>query len=122
MVMVCNSGRYIFIVISLIIIISLLGVSFGDDAEDRAYEYNEFGIECMKLSLWKEAEYRFRQSLKTLPDNPLIHNNLAVTLEAQQRLDEAYEEYKRANELAPDDEEIYKNFSKFLEIHKYEEE
>lgn len=116
-----KSYKYILticIFISLILPVN----GWSDEMEDRAFEINQFGLECMRISLWGEAEYRFRQSLEILPDNAMIYNNLGVCLEAQNRLDEAYEMYKKANELAPDNDEIYDNLTNFMEIHKYEED
>jgi tetratricopeptide (TPR) repeat protein len=117
--------RYIFSLLPYLLLILYLGSTgycWGDDEEDRAYQLNDFGLLCMQKALWLEAEYRFKQSLEILDDSAIIHNNLAVCLEAQNRLDEAYEEYNKANELNPEDEDIYENLVDFLEIHKYEED
>ena len=72
----------------------------------------KFGNKLAKHGLWKEAYYRYTRALKSGPDKASIHNNIAISLEYQNKLREAEAEYKKALELDPDNEYIKRNLSR----------
>jgi Tfp pilus assembly protein PilF len=83
-------------------------------------DYNRFAIRAQEEGLWREAEYRLRQALADDPADARLHNNLAVTLEAQAELAEAYDEYVKAVELDPANETYRRNLREFTEAHLWE--
>jgi Flp pilus assembly protein TadD len=83
-------------------------------------DYNRFAIRAQEEGLWREAEYRLRQALADDPDDARLHNNLAVALEAQAKLEEAYDEYRKAVELDPANETYRRNLREFTDAHLWE--
>lgn len=83
-------------------------------------EYNRFAIRAQEEGLWREAEYRLRQALADDPDDARLHNNLAVALEAQAKLEEAYDEYRKAVALDPANETYRRNLREFTDAHLWE--
>ncbi len=76
-----------------------------------------FGAEVAKKGLWREAAFRFEQALSRDPKNARAHNNLAVALEATGEFAKALEEYKKALDLAPNDNYIRRNYARFAEFY-----
>ncbi len=70
--------------------------------------------------MWREAEYRLRQALAKDPEDARLHNNLAVALEAQGKLEEAYEEYRKAVSLNPGNDTYRGNLRDFIDAHRWE--
>jgi Flp pilus assembly protein TadD len=85
-----------------------------------ARDYNRFALRAQEEGLWREAEYRLRQALRERPDDPRLHNNLAVALEAQGELEEAYAEYRKAAELDPGNDTYRRNLRDFTTAHRWE--
>jgi tetratricopeptide (TPR) repeat protein len=83
-------------------------------------DYNRFAIRAQEVGLWREAEYRLRQALAESPDDARLHNNLAVALEAQGKLEEAYAEYNKAVKSDPENEMYSKNLRDFTAAHRWE--
>lgn len=83
-------------------------------------DYNRFAIRAQEEGLWREAEYRLRQALADDPDDARLHNNLGVALEAQAKLEDAYDEYRKAVELDPANETYRRNLREFTEAHLWE--
>jgi Flp pilus assembly protein TadD len=83
-------------------------------------DYNRFAIKAQEEGLWKEAEYRLRQALAKTPNDARLHNNLAVSLEAQGKLAEARAEYDEAVRLDPGNEVYRRNLAEFNQIHRWE--
>ncbi len=83
-------------------------------------DYNRFAIRAQEEGLWREAEYRLRQALADDPDDARIHNNLGVALEAQAKLEEAYDEYRKAVALDPANETYRRNLREFTDAHLWE--
>ncbi len=77
-----------------------------------------FGAEMAGRGLWSEALFRFRQAAKAEPNNPRIHNNIAVCLEALGLYDEAMEEYRLAIEKGANLEEAKRNYARFVEFYQ----
>jgi Tfp pilus assembly protein PilF len=76
-----------------------------------------FGAEVARKGLWREAAFRFEQALKRDPNNARAHNNLAVSLEATGEYSRALTEYKKALELAPNDNYVRRNYARFAEFY-----
>jgi len=76
-----------------------------------------FGAEVARQGLWREAAFRFEQALRKEPNNARAHNNLAVALEATGDFSRALTEYKKALELAPNDDHIRRNYARFAEFY-----
>lgn len=83
-------------------------------------DYNRFAIRAQEEGLWREAEYRLRQALAEDPDDARLHNNLAVALEAQGKLEEAYGEYRKAVQLDPGNDTYGRNLREFTDAHLWE--
>lgn len=77
-----------------------------------------FGAEAAERGLWREAMFRWERVLKTDPDNPRLHNNLAVAYESLGHFDQARQEYEAARRLDPDSREIRNNFEAFRALCK----
>jgi Flp pilus assembly protein TadD len=84
---------------------------------DRAKSQIAFGSEVARKGLWREASFRFEQAIAREPNNARAHNNLAVALEAGGEYARALVEYKRALELAPNDNYIRRNYARFAEFY-----
>lgn len=76
-----------------------------------------FGAEVARKGHWREAAFRFEQALKRDPKNARAHNNLAVSLEATGEYSRALTEYKKALELAPNDNYVRRNYARFAEFY-----
>ncbi|MEN8222929.1 MAG: tetratricopeptide repeat protein [Acidobacteriota bacterium] len=72
----------------------------------------KFGNKLAKRGLWKEAHYRWTRALHSGKDTAAIHNNIAISLEYQNKLEEAKKEYEKALELSPGNEYIKRNLSR----------
>jgi Flp pilus assembly protein TadD len=86
-------------------------------ATERPSAQIAFGSEVARKGLWREAAFRFEQALTKEPSNARAHNNLAVALEATGDFARALTEYKKALELAPNDNYIRRNYARFAEFY-----
>lgn len=75
------------------------------------------GLRAAQRSYWQEAHFRFAAAHRQKPEDARILNNLAVTLEALGRWDEALDAYKKALALAPADRSIRRNYARFAEFY-----
>lgn len=98
-------------------VLALVGCS-GYSAATSAEAQLEFGVDMARRGLWNEAYFRFHQADRLDPDNPKVLNNLAVASEATGRFEEALEFYRRALQLQPNDRELRKNYSRFIEFYQ----
>lgn len=89
--------------------------SDGSDASD-ANTQRRFGVRMAKMSLWREAMFRFRRATQIEPDNAMAHNNLAVAYEATGDFEAAAKEYREALRLDRSNEYIQKNYSRYVEF------
>lgn len=85
---------------------------------ENAQSQLAFGSQMAQRGLWNEALFRFRQAEKLEASNPRVWNNLAVACEATGDYDEALKNYRRALELAPQDQQIKRNYSRFVEFYQ----
>jgi Tfp pilus assembly protein PilF len=99
----------------LILFLILVSASCGSKGSlDQDPELNlKFGLEAAKGGLWKEALLRWENGLKLSPNNPKIHNNLAVAYENEGDYLKAEDHYKKALELDPTNEGIKINYNSF---------
>lgn len=77
-----------------------------------------FGVDMARRGLWSEALFRFQQAERLDPGNPRVYNNLAVASEALGRFDEAQRYYQEALKLAPNDEDLRRNYARFIEFYQ----
>lgn len=99
----------------LLAVVALGGCSTSPRPPDARDEWNK-GAEAARRSYWQEAHFRFSRAHALKGDDPKILNNLAISLEALGRFDEALETYKRAAELAPGNVVIRRNYARFAEF------
>ena len=81
-------------------------------------EQMEFGVEMARKGLWREALFRFRQAGAMEPGNVRATNNLAVAYEAVGLFDRALETYREGLRVSPNDSELRRNYSQFLEFYQ----
>lgn len=74
----------------------------------------KFGLDMAKRGLWKEALLRWENALKLSPNDPRIHNNLAIAYENEGDYEKAEVHYKKAMELDPLNDSIRINYNNFV--------
>lgn len=99
------------LIVSFISCASGSGGSRSDDEMDVAYR-------LAKRGYWQEALAHYERALALNPENPQILNNVAVSLEAVGRYDEARETYEKARRSAGADRRLARNYEEFLEFHE----
>ena len=82
----------------------------------RPSTQDNFGVQMAKMSLWREALFRFRRAVEINPSDPMAHNNLAVAYEANGDFDNARKEYLEALKLDRSNQYIQKNYSRYVEF------
>ena len=82
----------------------------------RESTQNDFGVNMARMNLWREAMFRFRRAVEMNPQNPMAHNNLAVSYEANGDFENARKEYLEALRLDRSNDYIKKNYSRFVEF------
>ncbi len=97
-------------------IILLAAIFPAASRRDTFKQEMRFGVEAAQRGLWREAMFRWDKIIKDEPDNPHLHNNLAVALESLGQFDRARAEYTEARRLAPDSREIRNNLESFLDF------
>lgn len=105
---------------SIVITLALAAASCTSPWRVTTSDYNRFAIRAQEEGLWREAEYRLRQALVEDPEDARLHNNLAVALEAQGKLEEAYDEYRKAASLDPGNDTYRRNLRDFIDAHRWE--
>src|SRR5206468_1981624 len=82
----------------------------------------KFGAEMAKQGNWREAIFRWQRVRTLSPDNPRIHNNLAVAYESLGEYDKAEAEYRAALASPEAQDEIKENHELFLKFYnRYKE-
>ncbi|UCE27758.1 MAG: tetratricopeptide repeat protein [Candidatus Coatesbacteria bacterium] len=106
--------------ISVLVVLTTVAAGCGGaGSQVTVKDLNDFAVRCSKSEMWGEAEFRLRNALALQADDARLHNNLAVALEAQAKLEEAYAEYKRAVALDPDNDEFRRNLDEFVNDHRW---
>jgi len=77
-----------------------------------------FGVDMARRGLWSEALFRFQQAERLEPSNPRVYNNLAVASEALGRFEDAQRYYQEALRLAPGDQDLRRNYARFIEFYQ----
>ena len=81
-----------------------------------------YGDSLWSTGLFDEAENRYQEALRMLPDLARGHHGMARSLAARSRLDEALSEAQTAVRLSPRDLEVHHTMGGIYErMHKYEE-
>ena len=78
----------------------------------------DFGIDMAKRGLWSEALFRFENARKLEPSNASVLNNLAVCYEAAGRFEDALATYRQALQIAPANNALKQNYSRFAEFYQ----
>lgn len=78
----------------------------------------DFGVDMARRGLWSEALFRFRQAERLNPGDAKILNNMAVAYEALGQFEKALEHYQDAVKAAPSDEDVRRNYSRFVEFYR----
>lgn len=89
----------------------------GDSAKGRAADQMKWGFQAAKRGYWLEALDRFEKANNLTPNQARILNNIAVSLEASGRFEEAREAYETALGVAPNDKILRRNFARFKEFY-----
>jgi len=90
----------------------------GDAAAKQASEQVERGYTAARNGYWQEALFRFERANALTPNQPRILNNIAVSLEASGRFEEALATYESALSVAPNDQVLRRNYSRFKEFYE----
>jgi hypothetical protein len=80
----------------------------------------KFASQMARDGNWREARFRWEKALAGDPDNPRILNNLAVAREVLGEEERARDLYERALVLAPGDDVIADNLSRYRRFWKVE--
>jgi len=90
----------------------------ADRAAKQASEQVRRGYTAARQGYWLEALFRFERADALTPNQPRILNNIAVSLEASGRFEEALTAYEAALSVAPNDQVLRRNFSRFKEFYE----
>lgn len=82
----------------------------------RPNTQDNFGVQMAKMSLWREALFRFQRAVELNPSDAMAHNNLAVAWEANGEFEKARREYLEALKLDKSNSYIQKNYSRYVEF------
>jgi tetratricopeptide (TPR) repeat protein len=75
------------------------------------------GAQAARISLWREALFRFRRAVELDPKNAQALNNLAVAYEGNGEFEKARQTYLEALRLDKGNPYIQKNYSRFTEFY-----
>ena len=84
----------------------------------EAEEQVNRGYRAAKRGYWQEALFRFERANELTPNDPRILNNIAVSLEASGRFEEARVAYEAALAVAPGNRVLTQNYSRFKEFYE----
>ncbi len=82
----------------------------------RESTQTDYGVSMARMNLWREAMFRFKRAVQMNPQDPMAHNNLAVSYEANGDFENARREYLEALRLDRSNDYIKKNYSRFVEF------
>ena len=99
--------RWLPITVALVVLVA--GCSHHADMT-RPSTQDNFGVQMAKMSLWREALFRFRRAVEINPSDPMAHNNLAVVLMEMGKYEESREELVKALALRRYFEPALSNF------------
>ncbi|MEO8216692.1 MAG: tetratricopeptide repeat protein [Acidobacteriota bacterium] len=81
----------------------------------------DFGVKAARISLWREARFRFEKAVALDPNNAEALNDLAVAYEGTGEFEKAKTTYLRALQLDRSNRFIQKNYSRFTEFYSRSE-
>lgn len=88
----------------------------GDSSGKSAGDDMKMAYEAAKRGYWQEAMARYEHASKMAPGDGEIWSNLAVSLEAVGRYEEAGEAYRKALDAEPGNSKIQWNYSLYREF------
>lgn len=107
---------FVFSLTCLALLLLIAGCRSGSADLTRAETQRQFGVRMAKMSLWREAMFRFQRAAEISPDDAMARNNLAVALEANGDFEGAAREYREALRLDRSNQHIQKNYSRYVEF------
>lgn len=107
---------FVFSLTGLALLLLIAGCRSGRADLTRAETQRQFGVRMAKISLWREAMFRFQRAAEISPDDAMARNNLAVALEANGDSEGAAREYREALRLDRSNQHIQKNYSRYVEF------
>ncbi len=99
-----------------IIAVVLLATACSHQDVAKPATQDDFGVQMAKMSLWREAMFRFKRAVQIDPNDARAHNNLAVAYEATGDFENARKEYLEALKLDRSNSYIQKNYSRYVEF------
>ena len=99
-----------------IIAVVLLATACSHQDVAKPATQDDFGVQMAKMSLWREAMFRFKRAVQIDPNDARAHNNLAVAYEATGDFENARKEYLEALRLDRTNSYIQKNYSRYVEF------
>ncbi len=85
--------------------------------DNDAGDQKAWGTKMAREGFWREALFRYQRAAALRPNDPEILSNLAVAFEATGEPARALGIYRRALELAPEDQKIKRNYARFAEYY-----
>lgn len=92
------------------------GCASSKGEPDAAWEMRA-GVKAAARAYWQEAHFRFQRARALEPENVKVLNNLAVSLEALGRYEEALDVYTLAVGKAPSNAALKRNYARFAEFY-----
>lgn len=105
-------------VAAMAMLVAVATATAGDAAAKQASEQVARGYTAAKDGYWQEALFRFERANALTPNQPRILNNIAVSLEAAGRFEEALAAYESGLGIAPNDRVLRRNYSRFKEFYE----
>lgn len=102
---------------ALVIVLVLAGCASGTKPNETWKGELAYGARMARQGFWHEALFRFEKAAEARPDDPQVQNDLAVAYESVGDTAKALAAYKRALELAPNDQKIKRNYARFAEYY-----
>jgi len=99
-----------------VIAMGLFAAACGHSDLQKPATQDDFGVQMAKMSLWREAMFRFKRAVQIDPNDARAHNNLAVAYEATGDFESARKEYLEALRLDRTNPYIQKNYSRYVEF------
>ena len=99
-----------------VIAMGLFAAACGHSDLRKPATQDDFGVQMAKMSLWREAMFRFKRAVQIDPNDARAHNNLAVAYEATGDFESARKEYLEALRLDRTNAYIQKNYSRYVEF------
>ena len=99
-----------------VIAMGLFAAACGHSDLRKPAMQDDFGVQMAKMSLWREAMFRFKRAVQIDPNDARAHNNLAVAYEATGDFESARKEYLEALRLDRTNAYIQKNYSRYVEF------